>query len=103
MSKRAEKALDRSIAHWERLASGNRREGEDIGYDYCALCKLYIDDECVTCPIYKFTGSFGCLNTPYNAAYDTADFYGLDSKEFKKEARKELRFLKKVKAKLFGG
>src|SRR3990167_8066914 len=31
----------------------------------CALCNLYIGDDCVDCPVRKCTGQPQCCDTPY--------------------------------------
>ena len=96
-------ALKKSIAHWERLASGQARRGEWIGPGQCALCKLFIAGECTGCPVAERTGYRYCDGTPYAIvqAYIDARFLVdrksiLNSKEFKSAARKELRFLKSL-------
>ena len=96
-------ALKKSIAHWERLASGQRKRGEWIGPTHCALCKLFIAGDCEDCPVAEETGYSYCDGTPYEIvqAYIDARFLVdresiLNSKEFKSAARKELRFLKSL-------
>ena len=96
-------ALKKSIAHWERLASGHRKRGEWIGPHQCALCKLFIADECEGCPVAEETGYSYCDGTPYEIVqtYVDARFLVdresiLNSQEFKSAARKELRFLKSL-------
>lgn len=92
MSKEQEKALEESIAHWERMRDGNRilsvlrgnKYLESTGDLDCACCTLahkkdevdYYEDEdgyerpteCAGCPIYQYTGLPDCRNTPYNKA-----------------------------------
>lgn len=47
----AKAALEKSIAHWERMANGTRNEGEIPGTLDCALCRLYYDSLCHGCPV----------------------------------------------------
>lgn len=68
MSKRAAKALEKSIAHWERNLAADRISKVALGSGACALCKLYIDAGCVSCPVFKQTGEAGCRRTPYSKA-----------------------------------
>jgi len=96
-------AHKKSIAHWERLASGQARRGEWIGPSHCSLCKLFIAGECNGCPVAERTGYRYCDGTPYGIvqAYVDARFLRdrksiLNSKGFKSAARKELRFLKSL-------
>lgn len=96
MNKETLKALRESIAHWKRLATGKRREGEHIGTRDCALCNLFLAKQCVGCPVAKSTGTFGCVETPYGKAAAARAMHGFDSPEFKSAARKELAFLQSL-------
>lgn len=95
-------ALEESIEHWERLASGNRRPGEYIGSVYCALCTKFIHAGCVGCPVYARTGHAECATTPYGAVSGHVPAAGLrvaglpevyKGEEFKRLAKLELDFL----------
>lgn len=44
-------ALNESIAHWERMASGERLEDEEHSVINCALCGLFYKLGCVGCPV----------------------------------------------------
>lgn len=96
------KALQESIAHWERLSTGNTKQGEGIGYNHCALCELFWDNNCKDCPIYEHTKFMSCARTPYVEADRCFDEYGLNSPEFKEAALKELEFLKSLLPKTEG-
>ena len=94
LSKRAATALEKSIAHWKRLASGERKKGEAPSSDWCALCALYIHSWCSgACPVFKVTSIPGCEDTPFGDAIDAWRGHGLDSPEFKAVARAEVKFL----------
>lgn len=94
------KALKLSIAHWQRLASGNRKRGEKPITKNCALCALFIEQDgdasCEGCPIFESTEERFCNGTPYRIAYRSSDDHGLDSPLFHAAARKELAFLKSL-------
>ena len=92
------KALDESIAHWERMAECDpatlprdkfgavnfvecERRGIDIPLDSdCALCAHFsspnvlafgcFTDEDELCPVARKSGHSNCANTPYAAARD---------------------------------
>jgi hypothetical protein len=97
-TKKAIRALDQSIEHWERLASGKRRAGEHIGSEHCALCKLFLFKlsfgVCSGCPIAEDTGLRWCAGTPFKAAVESEYAAGLDSTSFRAAARRELRYLR---------
>lgn len=95
------RALQDSIAHWERLATGNRRLSENVGGDDCALCKIFFigkdfKDVCIGCPVYQKTNLKGCRGTPFTDASIICFNFGLNSPEFKEAAQKELDFLKSL-------
>lgn len=81
MTKKTLTALRASIAHWRRLATGKRLPKEVPSAIYC--------------PVRVATGNDFCESSPYWAAEKAARF-GLDSKEFKAAARKELAFLRSL-------
>lgn len=90
-------ALEESIAHWKRLASGNREPDENVGWLDCSLCVKFMRFAlCEDCPVSKKTGAILCHNTPYKNAHRTRREYGLDSPEFKAAALEELAFLKSL-------
>lgn len=105
-------ALRESIAHWDRLASGNRKPGEMTGVDHCALCALFwtwdkkVDKpSCVGCPVMARTGKKFCTGSPYEAAMEVIedledngvpDDETLDHPDFKAAAMRELEFLRSL-------
>ena len=114
MKEEIEKALNKSIKHWERLfkvETFEEIENEGIGSEHCALCELFDTPEGCRCekgcPIYEHTGEMFCANTPYTEVaflYDILkwDLVREDEKEqylikFKEDALKELLFLKELK------
>jgi hypothetical protein len=95
-------ALCKSIAHWDRLASGKLEPNEQVGRNWCDLCSLFNNDTtrghklCIGCPVHECTGETGCKGTPYDDAYTAESEYGLDSPEFKAAALKQLEFLRSL-------
>ena len=79
VSKKTLEALNKSIEHWTRMATGNEQNGEEPGVKDCALCHLYREREnpnphatdryCFGCPIKRKTGRANCVDTPYYEAY----------------------------------
>ena len=94
------RALDESIAHWERLAFGPRRPGESIEAGECALCALFFAEVCYGCPVRERTGLRYCSGSPYVFARQAREDYGLDSGEFHTAARAELEFLRALRLEL---
>ena len=91
------KALKQSIAHWKRLATGKSRRGESIYDSDCALCKLFMDDDCRGCPVRQATRLSDCRRTPWIEVRDTLIW--LKSKQdpaFKAAAKKQLEFLQSL-------
>lgn len=61
-------ALDESIAHWKRLYTGNRKDGEECFAEDCALCKKFLWTlDCEGCPIAN-AGFLGCKGSLYDSA-----------------------------------
>lgn len=98
MKKLTLEALNKSIAHWERLAGGNRNPGEGLGVDQCDLCKLFHSEDrlitCDGCPVKERTGQVWCVGTPYYHVVDSDSDY--DTPEFMEAARLELEFLRSL-------
>ena len=59
-------ALEDSIAHWRRLATGSSRFGEDIYSEDCALCSIFLTSKCQGCPVSDFSGHPSCSETPWS-------------------------------------
>jgi len=99
-------ALQKSIEHWERLATGTSKEEEGVGRSHCDLCKLFYPPipplewenawDCAGCPVRQATGFRFCANTPYNNANAASRLSGKLSPEFQLAAAKELAFLKSL-------
>lgn len=79
-------ALALSEAKWEVIAE--KAVIEDGGRTTCGLCMLYYDDNCGGCPIAEYTHTEYCHDTPY---------YEWIENKTKSNAKKELRFIRKVK------
>lgn len=60
-------ALEDSITKWEGLAMFAREDGilPHADADTCALCDLYLENQCAGCPVAEATRQTGCLGTPY--------------------------------------
>ncbi len=93
-----EAALRDSIAHWERLASGTSGENEGIYADNCALCGLFIQNECNGCPVKEYSGFDMCQNAPWEDAERALDRAHDDKRSpaFIKAAARQLEFLKNL-------
>ena len=88
-------ALNSSIAHWNRLATGNSGELENTGPKDCSLCvKYYRNNACVGCPIEDYTGFSGCQGSPYPALWKYG--HDKDHPRFQKAAAKFRDWLKKL-------
>lgn len=95
MSKRAEKALRKSIKHWEidMLRDGKYPSGDD-----CVLCQEYftnptsINAMCSNCPL-EIAKKGGCvpIHTKYSYAYNHNN-----TTEMKKQARRMIKFMKSL-------
>lgn len=59
------KALEQSIKHWENNCSAKFPHQVNIGPDACALCVLYIKNNCRSCPVQQRTNLSHCRGTPY--------------------------------------
>ena len=56
-----EEALKKSIKKWKKVRDG----AEEHGGDDCALCELYLGQNCMGCPVSGKTGKMGCEGTPF--------------------------------------
>jgi hypothetical protein len=109
MTAQALTALQDSIQHWERLASGDRNKDEFPSSGNCALCTAFyyhgdLLTVCEGCPIRNFTGQTRCHDTPFdvaaNLARDNKSFKmtnkKMNTKKFKDAAADEVEFLKSL-------
>lgn len=68
-------ALEKSIAHWERLADNVRLKNdwgvtEWLYSEDCALCDLFLHNDCIGCPVHERTGRKGCAGfSEWQAAF----------------------------------
>jgi hypothetical protein len=108
MKPETRKALEESIEHWERLASGNTRPGEGIGPEDCALCGRFKSDATLgcehdgeLCPVAAATGKNYCRNTPHANVINCSRYRNAETKEmrsiFTAAAQAELDFLKSLR------
>jgi hypothetical protein len=56
------KALKGSIRKWEKIVLGT---GRDEGALNCPLCRLFIEDDCIGCPVFERTSKPACGDSPY--------------------------------------
>jgi hypothetical protein len=95
-------AIDDSIKHWKRLASGTAKPGEGIGGKDCELClKFWFQSKkqkCCECPIANFTGHTMCDGSPYRDCRNDYYDHGKTSKQFRASAKKMLEFLTEVRS-----
>lgn len=98
-------ALEKSIDHWHRHATGTAGPGEEIFGKDCALCALFLDanaEECHDCPVYERTGEHLCESTPWQQAAAAwglrqARKHPMHPEEFKLAAAKMEQFLISLK------
>lgn len=67
MSIKARRALEMSIAHWERVMDDPRCT--PTGLRYCKLCYVYKSGqnyECYGCPVFTHTDKICCKGTPFH-------------------------------------
>ncbi len=98
---------DSVINHWTRLSTGKTRGDESIGTDDCAFCGRYYKLRCDGCPISAKTGMSECMDTPYDdilLEYERRNFSTefFDTALFRRLAKKELEFLKKLRKEVRG-
>lgn len=91
--------LEANIKHWEELSTTENLKLTSTNSEHCALCTAH--PECVDCPVALHTGKPHCLDTPYYSARDALYRYlwaegNLET--FQHEARRELEFLKSLRA-----
>ena len=94
MNKIAIEALCKSIEHWYNnweLAQIN--EVPQLGSYQCALCVSFIDDNCIGCPVFAFTGQPSCTDTPYTELMDLMDLRCNPRNRIRKTVEREYAFL----------
>lgn len=63
-------ALLASIRKWEANAQVTSISDAKIFASSCPLCSLFIDLDCVGCPVYETTGREQCEDTPWKQAME---------------------------------
>ena len=66
-------ALRRSMEHWRynyRLTKEGRLQYKHIGADRCALCQLYMDDDCFGCPLQEWGCTCPIPDSPYSKVFE---------------------------------
>lgn len=96
-------ALDLSIGHWQRLASGTSYSSEAPYSFDCALCHMFVDGEgsCANCPIMRKTGVPDCEDTPWAAAARAYEQEGKGSRRFRDAAATMHQFLLDIRKEQF--
>ena len=97
MDEKTRSALELSIEHWERMATGKQRMHEQPGISDCKLCILYYGNSCVGCPISEDTGQKLCRGSPYQAAWNEYETRGINSEEFRAAAIKMKEYLERLR------
>lgn len=96
MDEKTREALEASIKHWEENVAAVTADDVRLGPDYCALCQLFHEDDCIGCPISLKTRDDFCGGTPYNKVsnllYDWRD-EDCSRDDFRAAAQAELDFL----------
>jgi hypothetical protein len=89
-------AMTMAIEKWKTIVN-ELKKGIIItrgdGAFTCALCHLYIENDCSDCPVKNYTGQPYCYNTPCST-------YSYNLNVTIKIAKDEVIFLKKVQATL---
>lgn len=88
-------ALEESILHWWRLATGQTLPDETIGSEHCGLCRMFAipNSSCDGCPVAISSGQSGCAGTPFESASLSWHIDGWHSPHFRRRATHELSFL----------
>ena len=88
-------ALPECIVKWkwlvEYLASG-ATSVPFASASSCSLCRIFLERDCVGCPVMVKTGEAGCVDTPYEEYCDEDDV-----KRALRFAKREVRFLRSLK------
>lgn len=100
MTPEAAAALEASIAHWEANAVAETPEEASVSGRDCALCGLFVPNDCEGCPVSAKTGKISCRQTPYYDALDARECWeefpsdSANRDAFHAAARDEVAFLK---------
>ena len=99
-----EEALEASIKHWEENLAAELPIRVKIYSPDCALCTLYLGDNCEGCPVFERTGKKECADTPWSEAAKALQRWciyksmsGHPRAEFRKAAQAEVNFLKSLR------
>lgn len=66
-------ALRRSMEHWRynyRLAKEGRLTTNQLGASRCALCQLYISNNCAECPLQEWGCRCSIPDSPYSKVFE---------------------------------
>lgn len=95
-------ALKESIAKWEHNARAEKPGVVKLAAKDCPLCDLFLDDDCVGCPVRLNSGRCCCDSTPYWDADNRYSAWALDPDNaevraaFHAAAQREVAFLKSL-------
>lgn len=92
-------AIDGSIAHWKRHATGTAEPWEGTRSSDCELCGLFLNGphyNCEGCPLFEFTGKTQCGHDTWVMADDA--YYEESPVKFKDAARGMVDLLNDARA-----
>ena len=96
MNKKTLNALNKSIQKWERFATNTTKQTDQLGPAGCPLCALFYSNCCDGCPVAAKTNKKWCRDTPYDAIEELNYEINIESPEFRRIAKRELKFLKSL-------
>ena len=95
MNKKTLEALKASIRHWEEnLATDDPGKASTHAF-YCALCRLFSDDDCAGCPVAEAVAE-NCWDTPFSAASRGINKWRAGGPKPVAEIQAEIDFLKSL-------
>lgn len=62
-------ALEKSIQHWKKNVEAEDPHDVSVSAGDCALCRIFLRENCNGCPVKKRTGQNQCRATPYERAH----------------------------------
>jgi len=90
-AKNIREAWKKTLNKWDLLANGHTVDDHSTS---CGLCDLYLNGDCVGCPVKKVTKLVFCKDTPYRSYNRGTPMIGDSDTE---SARIQINFLKAVK------
>lgn len=68
-------ALRRAVAHWQDNSEAHTPREAHISGSDCALCDMFRDNRCESCPVAVKTGQRYCGGSPYEDAATAMDHW----------------------------